>query len=225
MAWTVGVIAAVLVTACAPEVLPVDAAPRAAIGAPNPPVSDVCGTSSGTVAPGALLSVSDVWPQAGDATSIASDTPLDGVACRKAVMTNVAPQAVSCGDGFPFVAAPALPVALATLGVTDIREADLVRVGASRSTFAHVSEYVLALNGPAAAGLEALAMQCDAVQTGDVQPPVYTIRDTAGHITVAVRTGYDLAVGLSFAGDELNDATKLALLDRAVDLAERAQSG
>jgi hypothetical protein len=225
MACTIGVIAAVLITACAPEVLPVDAASRTAMHTPNPPVSEVCGTSSGAVTSGALLSVSDVWPDVGDATSIASDTPLDGVACRKAVMTDVAPPAVSCNDGFPFVGGPVLPAALAAIGVTDVQQADLVRVGASRSTFAQVSEYVLALDGPAAAGLEALAMQCDAVQASDEQPPMYTVRDGAGRITVAVRMGYHLAVGLSFAGDELNDATKLALLDRAVDLAERAQSG
>ena len=41
---------------------------------------------------------------------------------------------------------------------------------------------------------------------------------------MAVRVGYDSAVGLTFVGGDLNDATKLALLDKAVDLASRAAS-
>ncbi|HEU0238657.1 MAG TPA: hypothetical protein VFR11_05175 [Micromonosporaceae bacterium] len=224
VAFVLAVFLAMPLGACAPEVVRVDGASRTTLapdGAPPP----VCGSSSGQPVPGTLLSAVDVWPNAGDVAAIASDTPLTGVVCRRAVLDNVAPSPVSCSDGFPFFGQPSLPTALAGLGVTDVRQADLVRVGPNRTDSAQVTEYVLTLAGPAAAGLEALAVQCEGSQLPDVQPPVYTIRDATGEITDAVRLGYDVAVGLSFAGHEFNDATKLALLTRAVDLASFAPSG
>jgi hypothetical protein len=165
-----------------------------------------------------------VWPRSDDAGKIASEMSLDDAACSAAVVATTAPTPPSCEVGFPWYAPLALPSALASLGVTRVRESELLQVRPDRSVSAQVSEYVLTLSGSAAAGIEQTAVGCDGVQMPTAQPPIYTIRDSGGGISVAVQVGYEFAVGLTFIGGALNDATKLALLDKAVELASLAAS-
>jgi hypothetical protein len=219
-----GVATVLLIAACAADVVRVDGAPSALAPTTWNEAATVCGLAGPVAVPGALLSAADVWPDASDTGGVTSEMPLDGVACRHDVTTTPA-QPADCDLGFPFYAPGSLPAELARLGVTQVREANLLRVRADGSASARLTELVLTLDGPAAAGLEAAAVGCDAEQTADEQPPLYTIRDSRGDITVAARIGYDTAVGLTFVGGGLNNATKLALLDRAVNLAGTAASG
>lgn len=217
-----GVVAVVAVVACTPDVVSVAGANASEPASASVPA--VCGERQDRADPALLLTAQDVWPRSTDVGKIASEMPLDDAACSAAVATTTAPAPLSCEVGFPWYASQALPTALASLGVTRVRESELLQVRADRSVSAQVSEYVLTLRGSAAAGIEKTAVSCDAVQASTAQPPVYTIRDSGGGISVAVRVGYDTAVGLTFIGGDLNDATKLALLDKAVDLAARSAS-
>ena len=58
-----------------------------------------------------------------------------------------------------------------------------------------------------------------ATQLDGEQPPVYAIAGDINGITVALQIGYRTTVGLTFTGAGLTDATKLALLGKAADLA------
>jgi hypothetical protein len=218
-----GLLALVAAVACTPDVVSVDAASasdRAGTSAPG--AVGICGGRQGVPEPGELLTAHDVWPTVGDVGTIASDTSLDDAACSAAIAAAPEPARVSCELGFPWYPPDALPIDLARLGVTRVREAEFLRVRSDRSVSGQVSEYVLTLSGSAAAHIEQAAVTCDGIQAVNAQPPVYTVRDYVGGITVAVRVGYDTAVGLTFIDPGLNDATKLALLDKAVELASRA---
>jgi hypothetical protein len=215
-----GLIALAAVAACTPDVVSVS---RANASEPVPVSAPIiCGEHQDQANPALLLTAHDIWPRSTDAGKIASEMSLDDAACSAAVAATTAPAPLSCEVGFPWYASQALPTALASLGVTRVRESELLQVRADRSVSAQVSEYVLTLRGSAAAAIEQTAVGCDAVQAPTAQPPVYTTRDSGGGISVAVQVGYDIAVGLTFTGGDLNDATKLALLDKAVDLASRA---
>jgi hypothetical protein len=214
-----GLIALAAVAACTPDVVSVAAANASGPAAATAPI--ICGDHQDQADPALLLAPHDVWPKSKDAGKIASEMSLDDAACSAAVAATTAPTPLSCEVGFPWYASQALPAALASLGVIRVRESELLQVRVDRSVSAQVSEYVLTLRGSAAAAVEQAAVGCDAVQAPTAQPPVYTIRDSGG-ISVAVQVGYDIAVGLTFTGGDLNDATKLALLDKAVDLASRA---
>jgi hypothetical protein len=139
---------------------------RAAVG--------ICGGRQSVAQPGLLLTEHDVWPAIDDVGKIASDMSLDDAACRAAVAAVPEPTPVSCELGFPWYASDALPIALAGLGVTRVREAEFLRVRPDRSVSGRVSEYVLTLSGAAAAHIEQAAVTCDGVQAPDTQPPVYT---------------------------------------------------
>jgi hypothetical protein len=218
-----GLLTLALAVACTPEVVSVNAASasdRVSTGVGD--TVDVCGGQQREAAPGLLLSAHDVWPTAGDVGKIASDMSLDNLACRNAVEATPKPKDVSCELGFPWYPADALPTELARLGVTRVREAEFLRVRSDRSVSGQVSEYVLTLSGSAAARIEQAGVTCKGIQAVNAQPPVYTVRDYVGAITVAVRVGYDSAIGLTFSDAGLSDATKLALLDKAVELASRA---
>lgn len=218
-----GLLALAAAAACTPDVVSVDAASASdRAGASGRAAVGICGGRQSVAQPGLLLTEHDVWPAIDDVGKIASDMSLDDAACRAAVAAVPEPTPVSCELGFPWYASDALPIALAGLGVTRVREAEFLRVRPDRSVSGRVSEYVLTLSGAAAAHIEQAAVTCDGVQAPDTQPPVYTIRDDLNGITVAVRVGYGTAVGLTYTGAGLNDATKLALLDKAADLALRA---
>jgi hypothetical protein len=221
-----GAIALLAVAACTPDVVPIDGSSQSDrhVSTSSRTVG-VCGAEQASVEPGSLLTTRDVWSSAGDAGNVASDMSLVGEACSKAVAADAAPAPVSCELGFPWYAPDELPTELARLGVTRVQQADLLRVRADRSVASRVTEYVLTLKGPAAAGLEQAALDCDGVQASGDQPPVYTIRDSSGGITVAVQIGYDMAVGLTFTVAGLNDATKLALLHKAAGLAAHVAAG
>jgi hypothetical protein len=214
-----GVIALAAAVACTPDVVSVAAANASEPAASAPAI---CGERQSQADPRLLLTARDVWPGSADAGKIASEMSLDDAACSAAVAATTAPTPLSCEVGFPWYASQALPSALANLGVTRVRESELLRVRPDQSVSAQVSEYVLTLSGSAAAGIEQTAVGCDGVQMPTAQPPIYTTRDSSGGISVAVQVGYDFAVGLTFIGGALNDATKLALLDKAVELASRA---
>lgn len=214
---TCALLALAATAACTPDVVSVDAASASdRAGASGRAAVGICGGRQSVAEPGLLLTAHDVWPAIDDVGKVVSDTSLDDAACRAAVPE---PTPVSCELGFPWYAPDALPIALAGLGVTRVREAEFLRVRPDRSVSGRVSEYVLTLSGAAAAHIEQAAVRCDGVQAPDTQPPVYTIRDDHNGITVAVRVGYDTAVGLTYTGAGLNDATKLALLDKATKLA------
>jgi hypothetical protein len=218
-----GLLALTAVAACTPDVVSVDSASASDRIDPSARGTvGICGDQQTVAEPGLLLTARDIWPAIDDVGKIASDMSLDDEACRAAVAVAPEPERISCELGFPWYASDALPIALARLGVTRVREAEFLRVRPDRSVSAQVSEYVLTLSGSAAAHIEQAAVTCDGVQARDTQPPVYTIRDDLNGITVAVRVGYDTAVGLTYTGPGLNDATKLALLDKAAELASRA---
>ena len=217
-----GLLALAAAAACTPDVVSVDAASASdRIGPSGGGTVGICGDQQTAAEPGLLLTARDVWPAVDDVGKIATDMSLDDAACSAAVAAAPEPTRLSCEVGFPWYPSDALPIALASLGVTRVREAEFLRVRADRSVSAQVNEYVLTLSGPAAAHIEQAAVTCDGVQAPDAQPPVYTIRDQINGITVAVRVGYGTAVGLTFTGPGLNDATKLALLDKAAELASR----
>jgi hypothetical protein len=208
--------------ACTPDVVSVDAASASDRVAPSERGTlGICGDQQTAAQPGLMLTAHDVWPAVDDVGKIASDMSLDDPACRAAVAAAPEPERLSCELGFPWYPSDALPIALARLGVTRVREAEFLRVRSDRSVSGQVSEYVLTLSGSAAAHVEEAAITCDGVQAPDAQPPVYTIRGAIDGIAVAVRVGYGTAVGLTFTGAGLNDATKLALLDKAAELASR----
>lgn len=215
-----GLIALAAVAACTADVVSV--ATTNASGPASASVPAVCGEHQDTAQAGLLLTVQDIWPTNEYAGKVMSEMSLNDAACRDAVAKTTAPTRVSCELGFPFYASDALPTELARLGVTRVNESQLLEVGADQSVSAQVSEYVLTLSGSAAAEIEQSAISCDAVQASNVQPPVYTIRDSGGGIAVAVQVGYETAVGLTFIGGDLNDATKLALLEKAAELASRS---
>ena len=218
-----GLLALAAAVACAPDVVSVDAASASdRIGPSGRGAIGICGDRQTVAEPGLLLTAHDIWPAVDDVGKIASDMSLDDAACRAAVAAAPEPTRISCELGFPWYASDALPIALARLGVTRVREAEFLRVRPDRSVSGQVSEYVLTLSGSAAAHIEQAAVTCDGIQALNAQPPVYTVRDYVGAITVAVRVGYDTAIGLTFTDAGLSDATKLALLDKAVELASRA---
>jgi hypothetical protein len=218
-----GLLALAAAVACTPDVVSVDAANASdRVGPSGHGPVGICGGRQNVAEPGLLLTAQDVWPAVNDVGTIASDISLDDNACREAVAAAPEPTPVSCELGFPWYASDALPTALAALGVTRVREAEFLRVRADRSVSGQVTETVLTLSGSAAARIEQAAVACDGVQASNAQPPVYTIRDYSGEIAVAVRVGYRTAIGLTFSGADLNDATKLALLDKAAELASRA---
>jgi hypothetical protein len=218
-----GLVALVAAAACTPDVVSVDAASASDGAGPSGRGGvGICGGRQGVAEPGGLLTAHDVWPGVDDVGKIASDMSLDDAACSAAIAAAPEPARVSCELGFPWYAPDALPTELARLGVTRIREAEFLRVRSDRSVSGRVSEYVLTLSGSAAAHIEQTAVGCHGIQALNAQPPVYTVRDYVGAITVAVRVGYDTAIGLTFSDASLNDATKLALLDKAVELASRA---
>jgi hypothetical protein len=218
-----GLLALAAAVACTPDVVSVDAASASdRIDPSGRGTVGICGDQQTVAEPGLLLTAHDIWPAVDDVGKTASDMSLDEAACRDAVAAAPEPTRISCELGFPWYASDALPIALAGLGVTRVREAEFLRVRADRSVSGQVSEYVLTLSGSAAAHIEQAAVACDGIQALNAQPPVYTVRDYVGAITVAVRVGYDTAVGLTFSDAGLSDATKLALLDKAVELASRA---
>lgn len=217
-----GLLALAVAAGCTPDVVSVDAASASdRVGPSGRGAVGICGDQQTAAEPGMLLAAHDVWPAVDDVGKIASDMSLDDAACNAAIAAAPEPTRISCELGFPWYASDALPIALASLGVTRVREAEFLRVRADRSVSGQVSEYVLTLSGSAAAYIEQAAITCDGVQAPHAQPPVYTIRDNLNGITVAVRIGYRTAVGLTFTGAGLNDATKLALLDKAAALASR----
>ena len=65
----------------------------------------------------------------------------------------------------------------------------------------------------------ALALSRGATPLDGEQPPVYTIAGDINGITVALQIGDRTTVGLTFTGAGLTDATKLALLGKAAELA------
>lgn len=65
----------------------------------------------------------------------------------------------------------------------------------------------------------ALALSRGATQLNGEQRPVYTIAGDINDIAVALQIGFRTTVGLTFTGAGLTDATRLALLDNAADLA------
>jgi hypothetical protein len=231
MRWTTRAIIAVLGTAivlagagCAPDVVSI-ADPGTAAGVPQMSSVPVCGASEVSAPPGTLLTNRDVWPDGAD-TAIASAMVLDDAACRAAVVDDPTPATLSCEVGFPWYASTDVATELARLGVTRTQNSVLLHLdqasgaaGSNRRVAARVSEYVLSLSGAAAAQLEAAAVRCGATQLDGEQPPVYTIADDINGITVALQIGYRTAVGLTFTGAGLTDATKLALLGKAADLA------
>jgi hypothetical protein len=218
-----GLVALVAAAACTPDVVSVDAASASdRAGASARGAVGICGGRQGVPEPGGLLTAHDVWPAVDDVGKSASDMSLDDAACRAAIAAAPEPARVSCELGFPWYAPDALPTELARLGVTRVREVEFLRVRSDRSVSGRVSEYVLTLTGPAAAHIEQSAVACDGIQALNAQPPVYTVRDYVGAITVALWIGYDTAVGLTFSDAGLSDATKLAMLDKAVELASRA---
>src|SRR5262245_51219228 len=109
------------IAACAADVVRVDGAPSLTGPATSNEATTVCGLAGPVAVRGSLLSAADVWPGVANVGGVASDMPLDGVACRHAVATATA-QPSDCDLGFPFYAPGALPADLARLGVRDIRE-------------------------------------------------------------------------------------------------------
>src|SRR5262249_59769608 len=130
------------------DVVRVDGAPSLTGPATANEATTVCGLAGPVAVSGSLLSAADVWPGVANVGGVASDMPLDGVACRHAVATATA-QPSDCDLGFPFYAPGALPAELARLGVRDIREVSLLRMGGDRSAPNRVTEFALMLDGPA----------------------------------------------------------------------------
>ena len=183
-----GLLTLAAAAACTPDVVSVDAASASDRVDPSGTVG-VCGDQQTVAEPRLLLTAHDIWPAVDDVGKIASDMSLDDEACRAAAAVPSEPERISCELGFPWYPSDALPIALARLGVTRVREAEFLRVRPDRSVSGQVSEYVLTLSGSAAAHIEQAAVTCDGVQAPDAQPPVYTIRDNLNGITVAVRVG------------------------------------